>query len=317
MPGRLDIILLDFNLIAVRLKTSLHNLTEFSEGALANAADAEDKTLVTKLKPLVKALRDTDKLIQSTMHNIDIDGWTIESLSRTDSTKSNPRLDSLDQLIACAQTLTEDVRRIAAFIQGNAPIIFKPEQFLKKANESDDYDYVSLGSNNLGGIYTAINDKSTADLQVKFSSLMRPKESAAEKMDVSSVDKALLIYYTRQAVLYIGYLNHSIESFLETVTQNQPPKFFLAYGKFVVLSAHNLVSIGDMVHRNISNKIIKERVLQCADALCDALKSCVAKTKKANQYFPSVQAVQEMVDSIVDISQSAIQLKITLLQAIQ
>jgi enhancer of filamentation 1 len=40
------------------------------------------------------------------------------------------------------------------------------------------------------------------------------------------------------------------------------------------------------------------------------------KTKKAAQNFPSVTAVQEMVDSVVDISHLASDLKIAMLQAV-
>ncbi|XP_065089497.1 enhancer of filamentation 1-like [Ochlerotatus camptorhynchus] len=100
-------------------------------------------------------------------------------------------------------------------------------------------------------------------------------------------------------------------------THNQPPKFFLAYGKFVVLSAHNLVNIGNVVHRNASRENVKTRMLQWVDSLSEALKTCVVKTKKAAQHFSSVTAVQEMVDSVVDISHLAKDLKIAMLNAVQ
>lgn len=81
-------------------------------------------------------------------------------------------------------------------------------------------------------------------------------------------------------------------------------------------SAHNLVNIGDIVVRNVAKKNIKARILSCADALSESLKTCVMKTKKAAQNFPSVTAVQEMVDSVVDISHLASDLKIAMLQAV-
>jgi enhancer of filamentation 1 len=76
------------------------------------------------------------------------------------------------------------------------------------------------------------------------------------------------------------------------------------------------VNIGDIVHRNVAKKNIKTRILSCADALSESLKNCVMKTKKAAQNFPSVTAVQEMVDSVVDISHLASDLKIAMLQAV-
>lgn len=92
---------------------------------------------------------------------------------------------------------------------------------------------------------------------------------------------------------------------------------FLAHGKFVVLSAHRLVHIGDTVHRNVTRNDVRTRVLQCANALNEALAQTVQKTKQAAQFFPSVTAVQEMVDSVVDVSHLAKDLKVAMIHAAQ
>lgn len=92
---------------------------------------------------------------------------------------------------------------------------------------------------------------------------------------------------------------------------------FLAHGKFVVLSAHRLVHIGDTVHRNVIRNDVKTRVLECANALNEALKQTVSKTKQAAQFFPSVSAVQEMVDSVVDVSHLAKDLKVAIINGAQ
>ncbi|CRL00127.1 CLUMA_CG013407, isoform A [Clunio marinus] len=241
---KLEPVLMDIKLAVVRLKTSLHDLAEFAEGALGNAMKTEDKNLSNKLRPLAKALKDADKLIHEACNALDLQSWNIELLKRTESNmkvkskQSQLPPDSLDQLIVVSQTLTEDIRQTASFIQGNASLLFKrnsqtPSTPVSQVQWPEDTDY-----------------------------------------------------------------------------------FFLAYGKFVVLSAHNLVNIGDIVHRNVTKKNIKTRILSCANALFESLKTCVTKTKKAAQNFPSVTAVQEMVDSVVDISHLASELKITMLQAI-
>lgn len=319
---------MDIKLAAVRLRTALHDLAEFGDGALGNAAGANDKNLALKLKPLVKALRDADKLVHEASHNLDIIGWTAETLSRDEQKyKAQPIPDNLDQLIACAQTLTEDVRQIASFIQGNASLLFKrgsPSAETPTNSNSEwleDYDYVSLESKETSAKKNAeLRNALPQDLQPKFDSVVKNAESAAiisESTELTQNDKSLLNYYAAQTVTHMKYLTQAIDAFLQTVERNQPPKFFLAYGKFVVLSAHNLVNIGDIVHRNVSRQDVKRRVLQYADSLSEALKSCVAKTKRAAQHFPSVTAVQEMVDSIVDISHLAYDLKLAMLQAVQ
>ncbi|XP_035907351.1 breast cancer anti-estrogen resistance protein 1 isoform X2 [Anopheles stephensi] len=351
---KLDPILMDLKLAAVRLRTALHDLAEFGDGALGNATKAEDKGLAQKLKPLVKALRDADKLVHEASQNLDAQGWTLVTLQRPEATqKLQQQLppDSLDQLIACAQTLTEDVRQTASFIQGNATLLFKrstaatasqpsapttpqtPTGTGKPASSGgtggewpEDYDYVSLESKEASARTNAeIRDALPNDLKKNFENVVRNAADAAaatvsERPEAALLDpndKSVLVYYATQTVTHMGYLTQAIDAFLQTVEHNQPPKFFLAYGKFVVLSAHNLVNIGDIVHRNVSRECIKTRVLSCADALSEALKTCVAKTKKAAQNFPSVTAVQEMVDSVVDISHLASDLKIAMLEAVQ
>lgn len=326
---KLEPILMDVKLAAVRLRTALHDLAEFGFGALGNAAKADDKRLAIKLKPSVKALRDADKLVHEVSHNLDLKGWTIDMMAIEDN-HPNRHGDSLNQLIACAQTLTEDVRQITSFIQGNATLLFK-RSIAQQSNGSnvggnaewlDDYDYVSWESKEQSAkTNTELRDAlPTEDMRLNFDNALRIAETASssdiDRTELNPNDKSLLTYYFLQTTTQTTNLTQAIDAFLQTVEKNQPPKFFLSYGKFVVLSAHNLVNIGDIVHRNLCKQDVKRRVLQYADSLSDALKTCVTKTKKAAQHFPSVTAVQEMVDSIVDISHLAYNLKISMLQAI-
>jgi enhancer-of-filamentation protein 1 len=125
-------------------------------------------------------------------------------------------------------------------------------------------------------------------------------------------DLRVLQFYAPQSVEHVNYLTRAIDAFLLTVEHNQPPKVFLAHGKFVVLSAHRLVGIGDSVHRGVTTEVLRSRVIDCANALSKALEATVQKTKRAAMHFPSVSAVQEMVDSVVDVSHLARDLKVTL-----
>lgn len=98
-------------------------------GTLGNAGKAPDKGIAMKLRPLVRALRDSDRLVQEAAGELDAMEWDTSRLSRgggdtpTPTNGSPPSLiipiqpDPLDQLIACARALTEDVRQIASFIQ--------------------------------------------------------------------------------------------------------------------------------------------------------------------------------------------------------
>jgi len=90
---------------------------------------------------------------------------------------------------------------------------------------------------------------------------------------------------------------------------------FLAHGKLVVLSAHRLVHVGDTVARNVVQQHVRQRVQEQADNLAHALSQTVQRTKHAAQHFPSVSAVQDMVDSVVDVSHFASDLRRSLVYA--
>lgn len=97
-------------------------------GVLGNAGKVPDKGLSMKLRPLVKALRDTDKLIEKAFSELEIIKWDTTQLCREENEPSSNSsvssllssiwpADPLDQLVACARVLTEDVRQVASFIQ--------------------------------------------------------------------------------------------------------------------------------------------------------------------------------------------------------
>ncbi|XP_016982258.1 breast cancer anti-estrogen resistance protein 1 isoform X2 [Drosophila rhopaloa] len=353
--AQLEPAIMELKLAALRLRTALHDLAEFGEGTLGNATRSEDRNLALKLRPLVRALRDANKLIHDSSESLDAQGgWSVEQLARRDDKHGCRPPDALDQLMACAQTLTEDVRSTTSFIQGNASLLFK-RQLVADHNGApvtgpvegsrgsaewlEDYDYVAFESKDAAARKNqALRDAIPVGLKSQFDTVIRTAESTAmgggsgsvpttptaptvlttpcKSPDMTDKDKKLVRYYAQQISTHMGNLMQAIDSFLETVEKNQPPKFFIAYGKFVVVSAHNLVTIGDNVHRNISKEALREKILRCTNGLSDALKTCVSKSKKAAAHFPSGSAVQEMVNSVVHISSLARELKAVMLQAV-
>ncbi|XP_072394198.1 breast cancer anti-estrogen resistance protein 1 isoform X3 [Diabrotica undecimpunctata] len=315
---KLETNLMEIKLSATRLRTSLQDLAEFGEGTLGNAARASDKNLAGKLSPLVLAIRKANTLVQEVSEKLNRHNWSLDILSRPLDEECVKKPDELEQLVACSRALTEDIRQIASFIQGNGTLLFKKES----SNEwNEEYDYVSLDSKeNINKNHADIMKTLPKNLQKDYDNCVKHADDVAFDVDHKTAgldpdDKQLLAFYATQVVTHHTNLTHAIDAFLNTVEHNQPPKIFLAHGKFVVLSAHKLVLIGDTVHRNITCRDIKDRSLSYANALSDALATSVNKTKQAAMQFPSVNAVQEMVDSVVDISHSAKDLKVCLVQA--
>ncbi|XP_002730947.1 breast cancer anti-estrogen resistance protein 1-like isoform X2 [Saccoglossus kowalevskii] len=128
-------------------------------------------------------------------------------------------------------------------------------------------------------------------------------------------DKHLLTFYADQMNELATSLNNAIDAFFNAVKTNQPPKMFVAHGKFVVLCAHKLVFIGDTLYRNISNTDVRNKVMHCTDCLCQCLKVTVSAIKTAALQYPSIQAIQEMVDRVSDISHGSQNLKSMVFQS--
>lgn len=197
----------------------------------------------------MKALKDADKLIHDACNTLDAQSWNIQLLNRSDTPKPKAKQsqlppDSLDQLIVVSQTLTEDIRQTASFIQGNASLLFKrsaqtPLTPVSSVQWPEDSDYVCLETEEQFAKKNAeIRNALPKDLKKNFDNVVRSAEMASmndlnEPLDPN--DKSVLVYYASQCVTHINYLTQAIDSFLKTVEHNQPPKFFLAYGKFVVL----------------------------------------------------------------------------------
>lgn len=306
---------LEIKLSITRLHSSLHDLMEFGEGALGNAAKATDKNLAAKLSPLVNSLRRSYSLVNDAQNKLKQKNWSVDELAINED-EERFLSDPLETLVNCSKSLTEDVRQITSFIQGNGTLLFKKDDCPKW---NDEYDYVRLDSkDSINQKRTEIKNSLPKDMQKSYDVLVRQTDSIAFADDkrLDANDQHVLIFFGRQVVIYHKNLMQAIDAFLRTVERNQPPKIFLAHSKFVIVSAHKLVHIGDTVHRNVTCKDIKDRSLSCANALSDILAITVEKTKQAALQFPSVIAVQAMIDGVVDTSRAATDLKMCLLEAV-
>ena len=64
-----------------------------------------------------------------------------------------------------------------------------------------------------------------------------------------------------------------------------------------------------------THQAVKSRIAHCANCLCDALKHVVTSTKRAALQYPAVATLQQMVDTVVRVSQAAHQLKTVIMTA--
>jgi len=312
----------ELQLRVLRLRASLQELVDFARGAIGNACHLKsgDDQVAIRLSRLLRPLQDANSIVQKTTYS-----WT-NLLAFNARRKPNGGPDQLDQLVACCKNLGDDVRLVTTFIQTNAPLLFSSswksddEEDDSSKYAGDDYDYVNLESKaKFDQDNEEVKRNLPQDMKNAFDVLVRQSESlpvlpVSDKF--SDNDRNVVEFYGNQAETYVVYLSNAIDAFILTIEHNQPPKVFVAYSKFVILNAHKLLCIGDTVHRNIGNSKLKAYVLERSNKLCQGLQTCVHSTKRAGREFPSVAAVQGMLDSVLAVSKLAQDLKTCLVQPI-
>ncbi|KAK9497615.1 hypothetical protein O3M35_004308 [Rhynocoris fuscipes] len=272
-----------------RLSSSLHDLTLFCQSV---RAAHHDKGLGNKLGPLVANLTKADILVKECCQNLEYMGWNAGLLTVEDADMHQP--DALDTLVSCAAALTDDIRQVTSFIQGNATLLFK-----KNTPVNQESVYINI------------------DESVKEIESVIVEESAKQNIQtveaLNKNDKILIDFYSGIIVQHANILMQEIDILLSTITQNKPPKAFLLQAKCVVTSCQRVIQLADTVHRSLISPNLKRDVEFTTQTLSDAITTVGHKTRTAAVHFPSVSAVQYMVDSVVDLANSAARLRQTIL----
>ncbi|ETE66105.1 Embryonal Fyn-associated substrate, partial [Ophiophagus hannah] len=122
----------------------------------------------------------------------------------------------------------------------------------------------------------------------------------------SPEDSQLLQFYTGQCQTHYRTLLSAIEALLASAGAHQPPRVFVPHGKFVIVTAHKLVFVGDTVSRLASSAAVRARVGAASTALCQALKEAVLSVKSAALSYPSLPAAREMQGCVAELSRQAL-----------
>ncbi|KAK6480131.1 breast cancer anti-estrogen resistance protein 1-like isoform X1, partial [Huso huso] len=159
----------------------------------------------------------------------------------------------------------------------------------------EDYDYVHLQQ------FERLEQEVSRPIDNDVSNWTPPTHYAQVRSKLSPGDRQLLLFYMEQCEANITMLTNAIDAFYTSITSNQPPKIFVAHSKFVILSAHKLVFIGDTLSRQAKAQEIRSKVTQHSNLLCDTLKEIVVSTKSAALQYPSPTAAQDMMDRVRDL----------------
>ncbi|KAF7235954.1 Embryonal Fyn-associated substrate, partial [Varanus komodoensis] len=165
---------------------------------------------------------------------------------------------------------------------------------------ADEYDYVHLKG--------ADKVQSKATIPEGSPKLALPGDTAQteDTVPTSLEDSQLLRFYTEQCQNHYTTLLSAIEALLASAGAHQPPKVFVPHGKFVIVTAHKLVFVGDTVSRLASSAVVRARVGAASGALCQALKEAVLAVKGAALRYPSLPAAREMRECVAELSRQAL-----------
>ncbi|NXI97633.1 CASL protein, partial [Psophia crepitans] len=162
--------------------------------------------------------------------------------------------------------------------------------------------------------FQRLEQEITKPVENDISKWKPPQALQTANSTATSHDSQLLLFYYDQYETHFNSLLNAIDAFFSCVNASQPPRIFVAHSKFVILSAHKLVFIGDMLTRQVTTQNIRNKVMNSSNQLCELLKSIVLATKMAALHYPNIAALQKMVDRVTDLSHHAELFKRSLFQ---
>lgn len=105
---------------ADRVRATVRDFLEFARGAVANAGQATDRSLQTKLSRQVGKMEEVFQSLVRHSQSLDAISWSHAALA-----VPQPGGDDLDRLIMTARGIPDDAKQLASFLHGNASLLFK------------------------------------------------------------------------------------------------------------------------------------------------------------------------------------------------
>uniref|UniRef100_A0A8C7Q151 Breast cancer anti-estrogen resistance protein 1 n=1 Tax=Oncorhynchus mykiss TaxID=8022 RepID=A0A8C7Q151_ONCMY len=352
-----------------RMRAAVRDLLEFARGAVANSAQATDRTLQAKLGKQVQKMEEAFQGLVKYSQALDAVGWAPSAQMAPLAGNGG---DDLDRLVMCARGVPDDTKQLASFLHGNASLLFKrtnkqqqlplphvphttdlmgqmtnnnisayqtgdgraniqsrplpsPPKFTAEEETHDrpyetteegwmeDYDYVHLQLKQFERLEQEVSQPINNDIS---GWTPPPHYPAAQRSKLSMGDRQLLLFYSEQCEANVTTLTNAIDAFYSSINNNQPPKIFVAHSKFVILSAHKLVFIGDTLSRQAKSPEVRAHVAQHSNALCDKLKDIVVSTKTAALQYPSPGAARDMTERVRELAGCTQQFRMALGQLV-
>ncbi|XP_007560100.1 enhancer of filamentation 1 [Poecilia latipinna] len=222
----------------------------------------------------------------------------------------NQDKDNMNHSEKCVKSWMEDYDYV--HLQGKEDFERQQKELLEKENIIKQ-TAVQLGQEQINQ-FKKLEQEVIKPVENDITQWTSPAPSDSSSAQVCARDRQLLGFYSAQCEQHFSTLLSAVDAFFACVGAGQPPRIFVAHSKFVILSAHKLVFIGDTLSRQASAPEVANRVMNSSNVLCDLLKTVVAATKTAALNYPNTAAIQDMVDRVANLSHHAQQFKEQLLQ---
>lgn len=133
-------------------------------------------------------------------------------------------------------------------------------------------------------------------------------ENGMNNFILSFSDQELLEFYKYEIDAQLFVLNEAMKSLFASIDENRPPKVFVSNSKFIVLSAHKFIYIGETLKNKISHDKLGSEITVVTTKLSDCAKKLVHCTKLAALQYSAVSPMREMATAASAVSEAAIEL---------
>eukprot|EP00074_Homo_sapiens_P099962 XP_016879387.1 breast cancer anti-estrogen resistance protein 1 isoform X3 [Homo sapiens] len=329
----------DLQAAVAAVQSAVHELLEFARSAVGNAAHTSDRALHAKLSRQLQKMEDVHQTLVAHGQALDAgrggSGATLEDLDRLVAC-SRAVPEDAKQLASFlhgnASLLFRRTKATAPGPEGGGTLhpnptdktssiqsrpLPSPPKFTSQDSPDgqyenseggwmEDYDYVHLQLKQFERLEQEVSRPIDHDL-----ANWTPAQPLAPGRTggLGPSDRQLLLFYLEQCEANLTTLTNAVDAFFTAVATNQPPKIFVAHSKFVILSAHKLVFIGDTLSRQAKAADVRSQVTHYSNLLCDLLRGIVATTKAAALQYPSPSAAQDMVERVKELGHSTQQFR--------
>ncbi|XP_067932492.1 breast cancer anti-estrogen resistance protein 1-like isoform X2 [Watersipora subatra] len=293
VKSNLESVLYDLKLACVGLQSTLQEFYDFGIGALANAVDISDKTVMKRLSQTLFSLKSKLDVVNDSMKSLSAIKWHIAKLEQAAAQEAGG--DHLMRLMAVAREVGEDVNRVASVIHGNSSLLFiaSPDQALESplptTNSRSSLEPVQskclVREDSIDSYHEYDYCELTDRQDTPTNELINIPPTQSNTFDHDQ-DCQYLRYYLKHVHSICDTVKIHITR-MQDILVSESNQTIVSHSKLLLSTAHKLVYIGDTLCRSVRQASVQTAISDNANSLCNALKDFIMNTKEVALSQPS------------------------------